>query len=302
MNTSPPSATRITQATIVALVGLFLLFINPDLVTVTVNKFLKGMTSGGTAPMNAVATLRMFVSFGWLGITTFAGVVLLVTAYAFLKEKKWAFPVALVSLATLPLGSFYVSSFAGYMVRKKVFAPSFTAFVVGLVAFWMLILLQKKGKEMWAMFVPLTLLGMVGTQAFAFSEHGLRGLFMAGKTASIGDPAVGILRYSQPIMFLVLITILVAIYQLASKKEAGWWLSLVVGMGMAVAAYPVHFDRPKASFSLAGTDAFVKGGKVAGAADPSIFTSVYFLGGTLGLLLVIVMLIPFFKNYYLSGE
>ena len=294
--------TRTIQAAIVALVGLFLVFINPGLVSGTVNKFLKGMTEGGTAPMNPVASLRMYVSFGWLGITVIAGVVLLVVAYAFLKDKEWAFPVALVSLATLPIGSFYVSSFAGYMVRKKLYAPSFTAFIVGLVAFWALILLAKKGKEMWAMFVPLTLLGMIGTQAFAFSEHGLRGLYMAGKTASIGDPAVGILRYSQPIMAITLIMLFAAIYLLASKKEAGWWLSLVVGAGMAVAAYPVHFARPKASFSLAGTEAFAEGAKVVGAGTPSIFTSVYFLGGTLGALLVIVMLIPFFKNQFVSEE
>ncbi len=293
---------RTIQATIVALVGLFLIFINPNLVAGTVNKFLKGMTEGATAPMNPVASLRMYVSFGWLGITVMAGVVLLIVAYAFLKDKKWAFPVALVSLATLPIGSFYVSSFAGYMVRKKVYAPSFTAFIVGLVAFWVLIILAKKGKEMWAMFVPLTLLGMIGTQAFAFSEHGLRGLYQAGKTASITDPAVGILRYSQPIMFIVLITLFWAIYQLASKKEAGWWLSLVVGVGMAVAAYPVHFARPKASFSLAGSNAFAEGAKVVGAGTPSIFTSVYFLGGTLGVLLVIVMLIPFFKNQFVPKE
>jgi len=293
---------RTIQATIVALVGLFLIFINPNLVTGTVNKFLKGMTEGATAPMNPVASLRMYVSFGWLGITVMAGVVLLVVAYAFLKDKKWAFPVALVSLATLPIGSFYVSSFAGYMVRKKVFAPSFTAFIVGLLAFWALIILAKKGKEMWAMFVPLTLLGMIGTQAFAFSEHGLRGLYQAGKTVSITDPAVGILRYSQPIMFIVLITLFWAIYQLASKKEAGWWLSLVVGAGMAAAAYPVHFARPKASFSLAGSNAFAEGAKVVGAGTPSIFTSVYFLGGTLGALLVIVMLIPFFKNQFVPKE
>ena len=110
---------RMIQAAIVALVGLFLVFINPGLVDVTVNKFLKGMTEGATVPMNPVASLRMYVSFGWLGITVIAGVVLLLVAYAFLKDKKWAFPVALVSLATLPIGSFYVSSFAGYMVRKK---------------------------------------------------------------------------------------------------------------------------------------------------------------------------------------
>ncbi|MCK5671856.1 MAG: hypothetical protein KAH95_00685, partial [Spirochaetales bacterium] len=183
---------RKIQAAVVAAVGLFLIFINPGLVTGNTNMFLKGFTNGATAPMNPVANLRSLVSFGWLAITIYAGVVLLAAVvYGFLKNKKWAFPIALVSLATLPVGSFYVSSFAGYMVRKGIFAPSFYAFVVGLVAFWAIIILEKKGKEMWALFAPLTLLGMVGTQAFAFAEHGLRGLYQGGKTPAILDPSIG---------------------------------------------------------------------------------------------------------------
>ncbi|MCD6425710.1 MAG: hypothetical protein J7L35_09430 [Anaerolineales bacterium] len=245
--------TRKIQAAIAAAVGLFLIFINPGLVTANTNMFLKGMTDGATAPMNPVVSLRSTVSFGWLGITVYAGVVLLVAVvYGFLKNKDWAFPTALVSLATLPIGSFYVSSFAGFMIRKKVFAPSFYAFVVGLLAFWALILLEKKGKELWALFVPLTFLGMIGTQAFAFAEHGLRGLYQGGKTEAIIDPSIGILRFSQPIMVMVLITLIFAIYYLAMKKEAGWWLSMFSGAAMAVATYSVHLLVQKPPFLLKG--------------------------------------------------
>ena len=118
---------------------------------------------------------------------------------ASLKNYKWAFPLALVSLATMPIGSFYTSIFAGYMVKNKVFAPSFTAFIVGLVAFWILIVAEKRGKELWGYIVPLILLGVVG----------------------------------------------------------------------------------------AGT--------------PSPFISIYFLAGTLGVLLVVVLLIPFFKNMLMQN-
>ncbi len=294
--------TRKIQAGIAMTVSVFLIFINPALVTKTVNMFLKGATKGATMPMNKIASLRLHVSFGWLGITVIAGIILLLVAYAFLNDKKWAFPVALVSLATLPIGSFYVSSFAGYMIRKKAFAPSFIAFIVGLIAFWALIILEKKGKDLWPTFVPLTLLGMFGTQTFAFAEHGLRGLYQGGKTASILDPSIGILRYSQPIMVIVLIAIFFAIYNLAQRKEKGWWFGMVAGLGMAAAAFPVHFARPKASFSVAGADAFAKGAKVMGAGTPSMFTSVYFLGGLLGMIFIVVLLVPYFKNYYTSED
>ncbi|MCP5064509.1 MAG: hypothetical protein GY936_18885 [Ignavibacteriae bacterium] len=125
---------------------------------------------------------------------------------------------------------------------------------------------------------------------------------MVGKTASILDPSIGILRYSQPIMFISLIFIFLAIYNLAAKKEAGWWFSLIAGLGAAAAAFPVHFARPKASFSVTGADAFAKGAKVVGAGTPSMFTSVYFLGGLLASIFVVVMLIPYFKNYYIEKE
>ena len=296
---------RMLQAIIAFLSGLFAIFINPRLVDVTVNKFLMGMTKKGSIPMPAAPALRLFVSFTWRGVEVMAGIALILAAYGFIKNKKWAFPVALVSLATMPIGSFYTSSFAGYMVKNHTFAPSFTAFIVGLLAFWLLIVLEKRGKEMWGMIIPLTLLGMIGTQAFAFSEHGLRGIFQAGGfqaglTASIKDPSVGILRYSGPIMAMVLLTIFLAIYYIAAQKEKGWWLAMMAGIGMAVGAIPVHFARPKASFSLAGASAFAEGPGVKAAGTPSIFTSVYFLGGMLGVLLVIVLLIPFFKNQLLS--
>jgi len=295
---------RTIQAVIALLSGLFAIFINPGMVDATVNKFLMGMTNKGADPMPAAAALRLFVSFTWRGVEVMAGIALLLAAYGFLKNKKWAFPLALVSLATMPIGSFYTSSFAGYMVRKHAYASSFNAFVVGLIAFWLLIILEKRGKEMWGMIIPLTLLGMIGTQAFAFSEHGLRGIFQAGGfqaglTASIKDPSIGILRYSGPIMAMVLVTLFLAIYYIAAEKEKGWWLALVAGIGMAVAAIPVHFARPKASFSLSGSSAFAQGQAVKAAGTPSIFTSVYFLGGMLGVLLVIVLLIPFFKNQLL---
>ena len=86
------------------------------------------------------------------------------------------------------------------------------------------------------------------------------------------------------------------------NSEKGWWSSLLAGAAMAVASYSVHFARPKASFSLAGTDVFAPGAAVVGAGIPSIFTSVYFLGGTLGVLLVIILLIPFIKSQFLSEE
>jgi len=279
-------SSRTIKAAIAGLVGLFLVFINPKLVDATVNKLLMGMTEGGTVAMKSVPALRMYVSSGWRGLEVVAGVVLIAMALAFTMGKKWAFPVSMVALAIVPVGSFYTG--LPFMVKTKSLPPAWIAFIIGLLAFWALLFLEKTEKK-WAFFVPLTLLGMIGTQAFAFAEHGLRGIF-PDLTATVTDPTLGILRYSGPIMIILVPMLLVAIYKFSAGKESGWWLSLVVGFSMAVAAYPVHFARPKASMALPGS------------ATPSIFTSTYFLGATLGVILVVVLLLPFVKSQFVSEE
>lgn len=279
-------SSRTIKAAIAGLTGLFLVFINPGLVDATVNKLLLGMTEDGTVAMNSVPALRMYLSSAWRGLEVVAGVVLIAMAIAFFMGKKWAFPITMVALAIVPVGSFYTGLL--FMVKTRSLPPAWIAFIIGLLAFWVMLFLEKKEKPM-AYFVPLTILGMIGTQAFAFAEHGMRGI-LPDLTASVADPTIGILRYSGPIMVILVPLLLFAVYKLSAGKESGWWLSLIVGFSMAVAALPVHFARPKASMALPGT------------AEASIFTSTYFLGGALGVILVVVLLIPYFKNQFVSEE
>lgn len=276
---------RTIEAAIAAIAGLFLVFINPGLVDATVNKLLLELTENGTVAMGSVPALRMYVSSYWRGVEVVAGVALVVLALALYAGKKWAYPAAMAALASVPIGSFYMGLL--FMVKTKSLPPAWIAFIICLLAFWAMIFLEKKEKP-WTYFVPLTLLGMIGTQAFAFAEHGLRGIF-PDLNASVTDPAIGVLRLSGPVMAILVPLLLFAIHQISAGKEAGWWASLVVGISMAIAAFPVHFARPKASMALPGT------------AEASIFTSTYFLGGALGVILVIVLLIPYFKAQF-QGE
>ncbi|MFZ5922959.1 MAG: hypothetical protein ACOYY3_18090 [Chloroflexota bacterium] len=277
---------RTIKAAIAALTGLFLVFFNPGLVDATVNKLLLGLTENGSVAMGSVPALRMYVSSYWRGLEVIVGAALIAMAIAFYMGKKWAFPISMVALAIVPVGSFYTGLL--FMVKTKSLPPAWIAFIIGLLAFWAMLFLEKKEKP-WAFFVPLTILGMIGTQAFAFAEHGLRGIF-PDLTASVTDPTIGVLRFSGPIMAFLVPILLFSIWALSAGKESGWWASLVVGFSMAVASFPVHFARPKASMALPGT------------AEASIFTSTYFLGGALGVILVVVMLIPYFKNQFVSQE
>jgi hypothetical protein len=73
--------------------------------------------------------------------------------------------------------------------------------------------------------------------------------------------------------------------KLSQRKESGWYLALLAGLMMAIGAFPAHYLRPpSASLVPAGTLA------------PSIFTSTYWMAGAQGIVLVILLLIPFFKE------
>lgn len=92
-------------------------------------------------------------------------------------------------------------------------------------------------------------------------------------------------------MFLVFIFAGLAIWKLAQRKESGWYMTLLTGAMMAIGAFPAHYLRPpSASLVPAGTLA------------PSIFTSTYWMAGAQGVILIVLLLIPYFKERLFDKE
>ncbi|MGB2896402.1 MAG: hypothetical protein WBB65_09615 [Anaerolineales bacterium] len=59
---------------------------------------------------------------------------------------------------------------------------------------------------------------------------------------------------------------------------------MISGLLIAVASFPVHYLRPSASLVPADT------------LEATIFTSAYWMAGAQGVILVVLLLIPFFKD------
>lgn len=172
----------------------------------------------------------------------------------------------------------------GWLENLKMFPPAYTTFFLSLIAFWaMLLLKENDGKTKISMFLVFTLLGMLGAQAFMLSPHAVR-VILKDPAAALLDPTAAILRHTGPLMFIVFIFSALAIWKLAQRKESGWYLALLSGLVMAIGAFPVHYLRPTASLVPADTLA------------PSVFTSAYWMAGAQGVILVILLLIPFFKD------
>jgi len=272
---------------ITALMGLYLVFIAPGFFDTTMNKLILKQTKEATS-IHAGHLSRLYVGALYSGIEILVGLALLAVAAAFYKGKKWAWPTAMVLLSIPAMANGYIG--LGWLENLKKYPPAYNTFLLSLIAFWVMLLLKENDKKTKnAMFWVFTLLGMLGAQGFMLFPHALR-VILKDPAAALLDPAAAVLRRTGPLMFLVVIFAGLAIWKLAQGKESGWYLALLTGLMMIVGAFPAHYARPLvASLAPKGTLA------------PSVLTSTYWMAGAQGVILVVLLLIPYFKER-LSGK
>lgn len=235
-----------------------------------------------SARLMKMVSLRMYITSYWRGLEVFGGLCLLLTIYGLRRREKWAFPTMVTILALAPVGGLYIS-LAGAVFFKE--PAGFIPFGISLVAFWIAVACgQNSLKDRIIYLVVLTLLGMIGTDAFSFAEHGIRGILAMPYAATVTDPAQAILRYGGPIAFYTVIAVFIAIYKIAAKSPAGWWFAVQAGLGIMAVGFPVDYLRQKDSFLIFG-----------------LSLSTYFIGALLGLILVVILLLPYFKKELLPS-
>jgi hypothetical protein len=276
------------MAVIAILVGLFIVFVAPGLFDTTMDQLIlkqsKQATNLGAGPLS-----RMYIGSLYSGIEILVGLALIAISTALYAGKKWAWPITMFLLSIPAMVNGYVG--LGWLENLKKFPPAYITFFLSFVAFLVILFLkenEKKTKS--AMFWVFTLLGMLGAQGFMLFPHALR-VILKDPAAALLTPAAAVLRRTGPLMFLVFIFAGLAILKLSQRKESGWYLALLTGLMMAIGAFPAHYIRPpSASLVPAGTLA------------PSIFTSTYWMAGAQGIILVILLLIPFFKETLFDKE
>lgn len=273
--------TLTVMAVIAALMGLYLVFIAPGLFDSTMDQLILKQSKQATN-LTAGPLSRLYIGSLYSGIEMLVGLALIVISPALYKAKKWAWSLAVLLLSIPAMVNGYVG--LGWLENLKMFPPAYTTFFLSLIAFWaMLLLKENDGKTKISMFLVFTLLGMLGAQAFMLYPHAVR-VILKDPAAALLDPTAAILRHTGPLMFIVFILSALAIWKLAQRKESGWYMALLSGLVMAIGAFPVHYLRPSASLVPADTLA------------PSVFTSAYWMAGAQGVILVILLLIPFFKD------
>ena len=270
------------MAAIAALMGLYLVFIAPGLFDSTMDQLILKQSKQATN-LTAGPLSRLYIGALYSGIEMLVGLALIAISAALYTGKKWAWPMAMLLLSIPAMANGYIG--LGWLENLKKFPPAYISFFSSLIAFWIMLFLKENDKKTKnAMFWVFTLTGMLGAQGFMLFPHAVR-VILKNPASALLDPAVAVLRRTGPAMFLVFIFAGLAIWKLAQRKESGWYLALLTGLMMAAGAFPAHYMRPP-------TASLVPKGTLA----PSVFTSTYWMAGAQGIILVILLLLPAFKD------
>jgi hypothetical protein len=131
----------------------------------------------------------------------------------------------------------YVSFVGGFPV------PMIVSFV-GLAFFWSLILLRNVDRwEKWGQFLALTFAGMLSTHAFITGIGNLRTLLIRPDKPMYDGIGWWVLSWSQPIQWICVILLFIAIYQIAARKFSGGWLALVSVTSLVAINVPMQIIR-----------------------------------------------------------
>jgi hypothetical protein len=239
-----PKTLRLVIAILAVLVGLFMVAAAPFLIQTSLERVLTELTIvAEQKPAYASGILLFSYAFPlYRGLIFIGGIALLLLAGPIYKGKEWTFPAALLASAFPSAGGMFM--FMPYVSFVDGFPIPMIVSFVGLVFFWTLILLRKVDKWLkWGQFLALTFCGMLTTHAFIVGVGNLRTLLTRADKPFYDGLGWWVLAWSQPIQWICVVLLFIAIYQLASRKFSGWWLALVSVVSLVAIDVPMQVIR-----------------------------------------------------------
>ena len=282
-NYTVSATANVVMGAVSLIFGLFIVLVSPFILQITSETVLNVVLTAGSIPGPYYYTpfvATMFFYF-YRAIGIMGGVACILTSFSLWKGKSWAWPVTLFSIALPTI--FYVMFIIPYMAHVGGMPPAIWVVVVGLFAYWIVLLFPRSDKmEKAARVSAFTLLGLLAGEVAVFCMQGLKVLggaaemsFNTNNPAPVLQDGVKIFGFSWPLQIATLILCVFAIYLLAKRDPKGWWLGLGAGVTGMIANFPIQLVR--------------------------MVTIDFLFTGILALLLVIVLIIPAFKKK-LIGE
>ncbi len=295
MNQETTKLGRTIMAVAAVVVGLFLMFLSPYIVMKALNPALHRLVEvfqvqdpGGVWDTPVKILSATFHT--WLALFVFGGAALVLIAKDLYAGKTWSRPVALGLMALPSIGGMtmvipwlvlVMSDAQGNRNPAAGVPAALPIMLIGLAGYFIVLLTEKaEWKTKLAQVVVFTALGVVGGMVFMNAQHGVRH-FLHNPSApffedGFSNPELFLGGY---VMYAAVALFVAAIYLLGARKEAGWYVGMIVGIVTFVAAFLTFIDR-------------------AAVGAPS--AQEWMRGALLSLGLIAILAIPFFKNRVLG--
>ncbi len=235
---------RSILAALAVVVGLFMIAVAPFLIQTSLERVLIELQIvSAQKPAYASGILLFSYAFPlYRGLIFIGGIALLLLARPIYRGEEWTFPVALLASAFPSAGGMFM--FMPYVSFVDGFPIPMAVSNVGLIFFWSLILLRNVDKWLkWGQFLALTFAGMLTTHAFIVGIGNLRTLMTRPEKPMYNGLGTWVLAWSQPIQWICVILLFIAIYQIAARKYSGWWLALVSVTSLTAIDVPMQIIR-----------------------------------------------------------
>jgi hypothetical protein len=235
---------RLILAILAVIVGLFMIAVAPFLIQTSLERVLTELQIVSAAkPAYASGIMLFSYAFPlYRGLIFIGGIALLWLARPIHQGKEWTFPVALLASAFPSAGGMFM--FMPYVSFVDGFPIPMIVSFVGLIFFWSLILLRNVDKWLiWGQFLALTFAGMLSTHAFIVGIGNLRTLLTRPEKPMYNGLGWWVLAWSQPIQWICVVLLFIAIYLIASRKFSGWWLALISVTSLVAIDVPMQIIR-----------------------------------------------------------
>lgn len=231
------------------------------------------------APLLTLTTwlVSFFYPF-WGTLSVIAGIALLVTAIPLFNGKSWARGLSLLCLAVPSMGGAYMivpwMNFVGS--KEGGFPPAVIIMTIGLIPYFAILLADKgDSKQKVVDFLVFLMLGVTAAESFANGHAAFRILYGHPKRPIFAE-GISITYFGWLGLWIGAGSLVTAIYKLGARKESGWYTALIASIIVMVVSGATHYVRH---------------------ATPD-----YLFGSLMGLSLIVMLVIPFFKDRLLTAQ
>lgn len=226
---------RLVAAITAAIAGILMLTVVPIYGKEIVNTIMKALwvmfeKSGDPAPRAAIDLAATYMPM-WLGLTVFAGAILLLLVRSIYKGEYWGRPIALGLVSITAVTSAFM--FGPVMNSSKHLAfKDITILLIGLIPFAIFLLTETSSPKDKAKNITLFLL--LGIMiAFSFT-NGFSALHELNSRVNprFYEGAYFTFAYGFPIIWLSSFLVLAGIPLLAGRSKVGWRLTVIGSLGM----------------------------------------------------------------------